>query len=260
MPIQRSYGRRRVPPALPQHMMLTRVNPVLPLAVDLSPFDGPIKNQNQLGSCTGHAFASSLEWIFRKYLKKSPILSPLYIYAKELMADGNFPQDDGSDGVTGCNVVIVNGACEDALYPDASQKIMKPTPEMDANAAQYRVGAFHGIAGTQVAKSVLGDPVPWPIQLGFNVAASFESDQVARTGIYNPQPNEQIVGGHEVKLSGYDLGPTPSIRPKECPPAFLIQNSWGTSWGLKGYVWFSIGVLDDPAVDMKIVHSGHPWK
>jgi hypothetical protein len=211
-------------------------------------------------SCTGHAFASSLEWIFRKYLKKQPILSPLYVYSKELIADGNFPNDDGSDGVTGCNVVIVNGACEDSLYPDASQRITKPTPEMDANAAQYRVGSYHGLTGAQVAKSVLGDPVPWPVQIGFNVAASFESDEVAKTGIYNPQPGEQIVGGHEVKASGYDLGPTPTLRPAGCPPAFLIQNSWSDDWGLKGYFWMPTSVLDDPATDCKIVHSGGPWR
>jgi hypothetical protein len=252
----RRYG-RKIPPPLPQHRMLTRVAQV-PTVVDLRPFDGPIKNQQDLGSCTGHAFASSLEWIFRKYLNKQPILSPLYVYAKELIADGNFPDDDGSDGVTGCNVVIANGACEDSLYPDASQKIMQPTAEMNANAAQYRMGAYHGLTGSEVALSVLGDPVPWPVQMGFTVYASFESDEVVTSGIYNPQPGESIVGGHEVKLSGYDVGIQPSLRPDSCPPAVLVQNSWG-DWGLGGYFWCPLSVLDDPQTDLKICHSGNKW-
>jgi Papain family cysteine protease len=253
----RRYG-RKIPPPLAAHRMLTRVARV-PEVVDLRPFDGPIKNQQDLGSCTGHAFASSLEWIFRKYLNKQPILSPLYVYAKELIADGNFPNDDGSDGVTGCNVVIANGACEDYLYPDASQKIMQPTAEMNANAAQYRMGAYHGLTGSLVALSVLGDKVPWPVQMGFTVYASFESDEVAASGIYNPQPGESVLGGHEVKLSGYDIGEVPTLRPQGCEPAVLVKNSWGADWGLDGYFWCPLSVLDDQQTDLKIVHSGKPW-
>jgi len=258
MPIVRMYGRK--PPApLPVHRMLSRVSPTIPSVVDIRPWDGPIKNQQNLGSCTGHAFAESIEWIFRKYFNKQPILSPLYIYAKELIANGDFPDDDGSDGVTGCNVCIVNGACEDSLYPDASQQIIQPTPAMDANAAQYRLGAYHGLTGSQVALSVLGDPVPWPVQMGFTVFASFESDAVASSGVYLPSAGESVVGGHEVKASGYDVGATPTLRPASCPPAVLFQNSWGADWGLSGYVWIPLTVLDASDTDLKIVHSGAPW-
>lgn len=254
----RKYGRSQ-PAALPAHRMLSRVSTDIPPVVDLRAWDGPIKNQQNLGSCTGHAFASSLEWIFRKYLNKQPILSPLYVYAKELIAQGDFPDDDGSNGVTGCGVVITNGCCEDSLYPDASQKILAPTAVMDENAAQYRMGAYHGLTGSQVALSVIGDPTPWPIQIGVDLAASFESDEVAQSGIYNPQPGESIIGGHELKTSGYDIGVVPKLRPANCPPAILVQNSWGTDWGLDGYVWITLPVFDLPSTDLKITHSGHPW-
>ena len=257
--MSRKYG-RTIPLPLPAHRMLSRTSPVLPAAVDLRQWDGPIKDQGGLGSCTGHAFASSLEWIFRKYFDKQPILSPLYVYAKELIADGNFPADDGSDGTTGSNVVIVNGACEDSLYPDSSQKIQQPTTAMDTNAAQYRMGAYHGLTGSQVALSVLGDPVPWPVQMGFTVYASFESDEVASSGVYLPQSGESVVGGHEIKASAYDVGVSPTLRPANCPPAVLFQNSWAADWGLKGYVWVPLTVLDAADTDLKIVHSGSPWK
>src|ERR1019366_29061 len=122
--MKRAYGRNQ-PAPLPAHRMLSHC--------------GPIKYKRQLGSCTGHTFSSAMEWIFRAYLGKQPILSPLYLYAKELLADGNFPADDGSNGVTGSNVTIANGCCEDSLYQDASQKIIEPTAAQDANAAQYRL-------------------------------------------------------------------------------------------------------------------------
>jgi len=262
MPISlnRAYG-RKTPAPLPIHRMLSRITPY-PDVVDTRKNCGPMKNQQSLGSCTGHAFSSGVEWIFRAYLKKQPVLSPLYLYSKELIADGNFPNDAGSDGTTGSNVSIVNGCCENSLYPDASLQIVKPTPAQDTNAALYRMGAYHGLTGSKVALSVLGDKVPWPVEIGFNVYASFESDAVANSGIYNPQPGESILGGHEVLMIGYDIGVKATLRPASCPPAVLIQNSWGTGWGWNGsgFFWMVIPVLDDPQTDLKIVHSGAPWK
>lgn len=255
--MKRAYG-RKTPPPMPRHRMISRSAAVLPV-VDLRTSCGPIKDQGSLGSCTGHAFSSGIEWMWRRYFSKQPILSPLYFYAQELIADSNFPNDAGSDGQTGCNVAIVNGCCEDALYPDTSQTIKKPTADMDTNAAHYKLGAYHGLTGSQVALSVISDPIPWPVEIGFTVYNSFESDEVAETGIYTPKSGEGIVGGHEVLMVGADIAPTPTLRPASCPPAVLIQNSWGTGWGLKGFFWMALSVLDDPQTDLKIAHSGHPW-
>jgi hypothetical protein len=260
--MDRKYG-RKVPPPLPEHRMLSRTGvAALPTFVDLRASCGPIKNQQNRNSCTGHAFSSAMEWIFRRYLNQQPVLSPLYLYAQELIADGDFPNDDGSTGTTGCNVSIVDGCCEDSLYPDSSQLIMQPTATMNENAELYKMGAYHGLAGSPTALSVLGDPVPWPVEVGFTVYSSFESDEVAQTGVYNPQPGESVLGGHEVLMVGYDIGDSPQLRPANCPPAALIQNSWGTGWGFNGsgFFWMVLPVLDDPQTDLKIIHSGSPWK
>jgi len=259
-PSGRRYGRSK-PAPLPAHRMISRAATGLPAVVDLRKWCGPIKDQGDLGSCTGHAFSSAMEWIFRKYLGKQPILSPLYLYAKELIADGDFPNDDGSTGVTGSNVAIANGCCEDSLYPDASQTIEQPTPEMDANAAEYRMGAYHGLSSSLVAQSVLGDPTPWPVEIGFTVYQSFESDAVAKTGIMPvPASREAVLGGHEVLIVGYDLDSTPTIRPADCPPCFIVQNSWAESWGDKGFFYMPVEILDAADTDLKIVHAGAPWK
>jgi hypothetical protein len=244
--------------------MLTRpffVLAALPQVVDLRSWSGPVKNQGNLGSCTGHAFASAMEWIFRKYLNKQPILSPLFFYAEELIEQGDFPNDDGSDGVTGCNVAVTKGICEDALYPDKTQLIEQPTDAMLANALQWTMGAYHGVAGSQVALSVLGDRVPWPIEIGFTVYESFESNWEIPGVMPIPQPGENVLGGHEVAgTGGYDMGETPTLRPEGCPPALLIQNSWGTDWGIEGYFWMPLEILDAADTDIKIVHAGKPWK
>src|SRR5208282_885068 len=255
----RSLG-RNTPDPLPLHRMLARMMPPsLPPFVDLSSWCGPVKNQGNLGSCTGHAFSSAMEWIWRKYLNKQPVLSPLYLYAKELIADGNFPNDDGSDGTTGSNVTIANGCCEDSLYPDSSQVIQQPTAAMDANAAQYAMGAYHGLIGSTTALSVLGDPTPWPVEMGFTVDDNFQSDLVAATGVYLPS-GKSINEGHEVLLIGYDIGSVPTIRPAGTPPMAKVRNSWGTAWGSTGDFWCALSLLDASDTDLKIVHSGRPWR
>jgi len=255
--MQRKYG-RKIPAPMPAHRMLSRSDAVKDV-VDLRSWCGPIKDQGQLGSCTGHAFSSGMEWIWRRYYKKEPILSPLYIYSRELLADGNFPNDDGSTGETGCNVAIVYGCCEDSLYPDSTRNIQQPTSIMDTNAQQYRLGAYHGLNGSSSAISVIADPTPWPVEIGFTVYDSFESEEVAKTGIYNPKSGETVLGGHEVLMIGVDTGVAPTLRPANCPPAALIQNSWGTDWGIGGCFWMALSVLDDPQTDLKIAHAGHPW-
>ena len=265
MPV-RKWGRKE-PPALPQHRMMARSLPSnYPTVVDLRKFDGPIKDQGEEGSCTGHAFSESGETIYRMYplwlpkgVAPEPVFSPQYFYAHELILDGTFPNDEGSDGQTGCNVAISYGFCPLADYPYVAGQILQPTPAQNKAASSYTMGAYHGLNGSLAAISVLADKTPWPVQVGFTVMASFQSEEVATTGVYNPQPNEEQVGGHEVKLSGYDIGPTPTLRPENCPPAFLVQNSWGEEWGLKGYFWMPLNVVDSSDTDLKIIHSGRPW-
>lgn len=255
----RKYG-RHAPPPLPAHRMLTRTG-VSVQTVDLRSHCGPVKDQGSEGSCTGHAGTSAAEWIWRKYFAKSPVFSPQYTYVKELILDGNFPEDDGSNGETLCHTLIFNGCCNLASFPYIPGQIVKPTPDQDQDASHWRLGAFHGLAGSQVALSVLGDPVPWPVMVGFTVYQSFEGEQLAETGVMPvPAEGESVLGGHEVLAIGYDTGVKPTIRPATCSPAFLIQNSWGTGWGQAGFFWMPVEIFDRSDTDLKIAHSGHPWR
>lgn len=260
MVIVSEAGRRydRIQPEdLPEHRTLRSAALPANYVVDLAPWLGPRKDQGNEGSCTGNSFATTGEWIFRKYSGKSPIFSAQYTYVRELINDGNFPRDEGSDGVSGCNVSITHGFCPIELFPYISGQIITPTPEQDAAAAAFRMGAFHSLADSGTAWSVLANATPWLVNMGFEVQASFESGQTAATGIY--YPDGEVVGGHEVTIVGCDLAPVPTIRPAGSPPAFKIVNSWGENWGLGGFVWIPREVLDRPTTDLKILHSGKPW-
>jgi len=40
-----------------------------------------------------------------------------------------------------------------------------------------------------------------------------------------PKPGEEMIGGHAVLAVGYD----------DKTQRFIVRNSWGTTWGIKGY-------------------------
>jgi C1A family cysteine protease len=66
----------------------------------------------------------------------------------------------------------------------------------------------------------------YPFVFGFTVYESFESADVARTGVLQmPAPKEGVVGGHAVLAVGYD----------DKTQCFMVRNSWGASWGKRGY-------------------------
>jgi C1A family cysteine protease len=66
----------------------------------------------------------------------------------------------------------------------------------------------------------------YPFVFGFTVYESFESQQVASSGeAPMPKAGEKQLGGHAVLAVGYD----------EDQQRFIVRNSWGPGWGMKGY-------------------------
>jgi C1A family cysteine protease len=76
----------------------------------------------------------------------------------------------------------------------------------------------------------------FPFVFGFSVYESFESATVARTGVAPmPRRDEKLLGGHAVLAVGYD----------DAKERFLVRNSWGTGWGMKGYFTLPYDYLGD---------------
>jgi C1A family cysteine protease len=76
----------------------------------------------------------------------------------------------------------------------------------------------------------------FPVVMGFTVYGSFESREVASSGLMPmPDRSEYVLGGHCVVWTGWD-------DDKRMPNtgelgALEVRNSWGTDWGDQGHFW-----------------------
>lgn len=200
----------------------------LPGEVDLRNDFPIVWDQGELGSCSSNAIAAIFEYalIRQKLIDFMP--SRLFIYYNERAIEGMINQDSGAmirDGIKSLNTT---GVCPETMWIyNISKFTVQPTTECFLEALNHKAIVYERVNQTlNDLKETLASGLP--ISFGFKVYSSFESEEVAQTGMVPmPQQNEQFCGGHAVCLCGYS-------DEKQC---FLVRNSWGKWWGDKGYCW-----------------------
>lgn len=167
----------------------------------------PILDQGDIGSCTGNAMAG---WLgCEPHVRDAQggdafdedVALRLYEAATRLdNIAGQYPPDD-----TGSSGLAVAKAAKQLGYIRGYGHALSPP------------GLLHAL---QTAPVIVG--APW--FSGF--------DQPDQDGIVFPLG--QIRGGHEFLVRGYEHGAT------EHDSYLLADNSWGTSWGVRGSFRFSV--------------------
>jgi C1A family cysteine protease len=199
--------------------------PTLPPSIDLRAVMPAIQDQGNLGSCTAHATVAAVER--GRYIHDYPFhaLSRLFIYYNARKVEGDPEQDNGAsvrDAVAG---TLNFGVPAEVIWPyDISKFAQQPSPALYDQAAKWKIRVYTRLNSLEDMLVCLASRHPFVF--GFTVYDSFESDQVASTGIVNlPGPNESVLGGHAVCAVGYDME----------AKRFLVRNSWGTDWGMAGH-------------------------
>ncbi len=198
----------------------------LPAKVDLRPHCPPVYDQGELGSCTANAIAAAIQFDRRKQQLSDFVPSRLFIYYNERVMEHSVAADSGAQIRDGIKSVARQGDCPEVEWPYVISKFKtKPVAACYADALKYKVVSYQRLTQSLgPLKSCLA--AGWPVVFGFTVYESFESVAVARTGHAGlPGAGESVVGGHAVVGVGYD----------DVKQWFLVRNSWGAGWGLKGY-------------------------
>jgi C1A family cysteine protease len=209
----------------------------LPAHVDLSPHCPPVYDQGQLGSCTANAIAGAIEF---DQIKQSldDVFAPsrLFIYYNERVIENTVDEDAGAMIRDGIKSVSKQGAPHETLWPYAIAKFRtKPSAPSYKDAAKHPAVLYQRVTQQHMQlKGCLASG--YPFIFGFTVYEGFESAQVGKTGhLGMPKPTERMIGGHAVLCVGYDDG----------HDWFIVRNSWGASWGMKGYFTMPYAYIED---------------
>jgi C1A family cysteine protease len=161
--------------------------------------------------------------------------SRLFLYYNERVMQGTVNSDSGAyirDGIKSLNK---SGICPEKEWPYIISKFAdKPPKKCYDDALKATIKSYQRLTNTNLTQLQSCLSQGFPFVFGFTVYESFESQQVARTGIMPmPKPQEKVLGGHAVMAVGYD----------DSKQAVLVRNSWGTDWGIRGYFYMPYGYI-----------------
>lgn len=206
-----------------------------PPLVDLEAQCSPVEDQKSVGSCTANALVGALEFLqIRQEGEFVEDLSRLFLYYNERVIEGTVCSDAGAELRDGIKSLASTGICDEKLWPyDVKKFDHKPSKQCYADAAHHKIIKYYKIATLDGMRQCL--TMGFPFVFGFAVFESFNI--IGKDGIM-PLPNpevEELEGGHAIMACGFD----------EERRLFKIRNSWGPSWGRKGYFFMPYEFIAD---------------
>jgi hypothetical protein len=207
-------------------------------AVDLRKYCTPVGDQGQTSRCAAFAWTHAAEMIANMKDGNAPRLSPSFTMLEFQRMQGD-AQDyayahSGGDGtVNGPDagrVLAEAGTCRQELWPDDSETPASSERVLIADAEQHRLDATPLPIALEDVRTVLS--AGCPVQVGMNTGPAFSS--VGRDGVFNAaEPPSGRHGRHAMLIVGYTGN------------FFILKNSWGETWGDKGYGYVPKSVLAD---------------
>jgi len=200
----------------------------------------PVKDQGQCGSCWSFSTTGLLEGFYFITNKK------LVSFSEQQIVDCDTDQDEG------CNGGLPSNALEYTAKAGLQTEDDYPYTATDGKCAYKKRKAVNTNKGytrvaTQSADALKEALVNSPVSIG--IEADQKVFQFYSSGVIKKNCGDDL--DHAVLAVGYT-----TVNGDE---AFIVKNSWGTSWGQAGYVYISTdgkanngngvcGILGEPVI------------
>jgi C1A family cysteine protease len=223
---------------------------LLPKWIDLRRNSGcpDILHQETLGSCTACGSSNALRFILRKNGEKEFQPSRLFIYYFTRVIEDTVNEDTGGEIRNALKAIKRNGVCSEIDLPyDVNKFTNKPSEYLIESAKNNKDSfKYYSVRNkTRTIKNALCNG--FPVIFGFELYSSFESEEVASTGIV-PMPDiykEDFLGGHCAVIYGY----------RDSSKTFICMNSWGKSWGEKGFFYLPYEYVSKHGYDLWTINQ-----
>lgn len=215
----------------------------LPASKDLrQPSWWKINNQLNTGSCVGWATADGVvryHMVTAGRLEKNSLLSPRFVWMSSKETDEyaarpeTFIEGAGTSLKAAMDICRKYGVVPDSLLPFKVETLMFSGSEnaFFATAAQRKIASYFNLKkNLQQWKNWLA--TQGPILAGLSVDATWDNAAATQGKLDAFQP-DTTRGGHAVCIVGYTAD------------RFIIRNSWGPTWGDKGFGYASAQYISD---------------
>jgi hypothetical protein len=209
--------------------------PTLPASKDLREAWWKIGDQGSTGSCVGWACADSVvRWHLVKAnrLAKDKLLSPRFVWMASKETDvyisqpTTFIESAGTWLKSALDIARKFGCVTNSVLPFGSPLLYQGEEQpFYALAAQRKIASYFNL-GTSPAnwRSWLANHGPILTRLDVDATWDNATSTQGKLDFFQPTTTR---GGHAVALVGYT------------PDRFIVRNSWGLTWGDKGFGYAS---------------------
>src|SRR5579872_6838548 len=212
-------------------------------AVDLRKHCTPVGDQGQTSRCSAFAWTHAAELVTNMKTGNTPRLAPNYTMLQFQRMQGDakdysYAHSGGDGTVSGTDpgeVLAEHGTCRQDLWPDDADVPSTSERVLISDAEKHHLeGTPHPIAIDDIRKVLTAG---CPVHVAINTGSAFSD--VGRDGVFSASEGPSgRHGRHAMLIVGYTGN------------FFIVKNSWGESWGDKGYCYIPKNVLAQSEPDL----------
>lgn len=224
---------KKTPKKTTYQPLLETLTTTLPESVDLRHQDNsvPIYNQGSYNSCTANALAAAYAFITNSPGSATFNPSRLFIYYNQTSMEGTVGQNQGASIEDGVYVINCAGVCPESFWPYTNPLDKTPSTAAKTSGCNYPgilTNQIYNTSDINAIKTALSQNQP----IVFGLAIDQNSFEKASGGYISMPGN--LTGLHAVMAVGYNSD------------YIIFRNSWGSSWGDKGYGYLPISYINTP--------------